>query len=146
MAFIESMFKFANGDMSSFHSIYWRTLLLLVLFPRKIPISINFPCILMNMILVDWDSFHLRIIVTLRHYLQNTYFEGNPTVTGGFPSQRASGAELWCFAWTNGWANTRDAGDLKRHCTNYDVTNDWGKWAMFEWMKSRDIWHLTPEY
>ena len=25
-------------------------------------------------------------------------------------------------AWTNGWVNNRDAGDLKRHCTNYDVT------------------------
>ena len=25
-------------------------------------------------------------------------------------------------AWTNGWANHRDAGDLRRHHTNYDVT------------------------
>ena len=25
-------------------------------------------------------------------------------------------------AWTNVWANNRDAGDLKRHCTHYDVT------------------------
>ena len=25
-------------------------------------------------------------------------------------------------AWTNGWANTRDAGDLRRHCAHYDVT------------------------
>ena len=25
--------------------------------------------------------------------------EGNPTVTGGFPSQRASNVELWCFLW-----------------------------------------------
>ena len=27
---------------------------------------------------------------------------------------------LMC-AWTNGWANNRDAGDLRRHCTYYDV-------------------------
>ena len=26
------------------------------------------------------------------------------------------------FAWTNGWANNRDAGDLKRHRTHYDIT------------------------
>ena len=25
-------------------------------------------------------------------------------------------------AWTNGFANNRDAGDLRRHCTYYDVT------------------------
>ena len=36
----------------------------------------------------------------------------------------------WCVALmfslicasTNGWANNRDAGDLKRHCAHYDVT------------------------
>ena len=26
------------------------------------------------------------------------------------------------YAWTNGWAKYRDAGDLRRHCTHYDVT------------------------
>ena len=26
------------------------------------------------------------------------------------------------FAWTNGWANTRDAGDLRHHRAHYDVT------------------------
>ena len=26
------------------------------------------------------------------------------------------------FAWTNGWVNNRDAGDLRHHCTHYDVT------------------------
>ena len=25
-------------------------------------------------------------------------------------------------AWTNGWANIRDAGDLRRHCAHYEVT------------------------
>ena len=25
-------------------------------------------------------------------------------------------------AWTNGWMNTRDAGDLRRHSTHYDIT------------------------
>ena len=38
---------------------------------------------------------------------------------------KASDAELWCFficAWTNGWANYRDAGDLMRHCAHHGVT------------------------
>ena len=26
------------------------------------------------------------------------------------------------FAWTNGWVNNRDAGDLRRHRANYDIT------------------------
>ena len=34
--------------------------------------------------------------------------------------------ELWCFsliyAWINGWANSREAGDLRRYRTHYDVT------------------------
>ena len=43
--------------------------------------------------------------------------EENPPVT--------SNVELWIFslicAWTNGWANNRDAGDLRRHGAHYDV-------------------------
>ena len=30
-------------------------------------------------------------------------------------------------AWTNGWANTRDTGDLRRHRAHYDVTEPWQK-------------------
>ena len=26
-------------------------------------------------------------------------YEGNPNVTGVFPSQSASNVKLWCFAW-----------------------------------------------
>ena len=25
-------------------------------------------------------------------------------------------------AWTNGWANDEDTGDLRRHCAYYDIT------------------------
>ena len=34
------------------------------------------------------------------------------------------GALMFSFicAWTNGWANNGDAGDLRRHCAHYDVT------------------------
>ena len=39
---------------------------------------------------------------------------------------KASDVELWCFylicAWTNGWVNSRDVGNLRRHCAHYDVT------------------------
>ena len=41
------------------------------------------------------------------------------------PLTKASDAEFWWFflcAWTNGWINNRDAGDLSRHHAHYDVT------------------------
>ena len=45
-------------------------------------------------------------------------------VTGGFPHKdqwhRALVFPLIC-AWTNGWANNRDADDLRRHRAHYDA-------------------------
>ena len=38
------------------------------------------------------------------------------------PHTKASDAELWCFFdLRNSWRNNGDAGDLRRHCTHYDV-------------------------
>ena len=41
------------------------------------------------------------------------------------PRTKPSDAELWCFLWSapwmNGWVNTREAGDLRRHRAHYDV-------------------------
>ena len=51
--------------------------------------------------------------------------EGNPPVTGGFPSQRPVTRSLMfslISTWTNGSANSRDAGDVRLHRTYYDVT------------------------
>ena len=51
--------------------------------------------------------------------------EGNPPVTGEFPSQRLVAQSLdvtLICAWTNGWANNLDASDLRGHCTHYGVT------------------------
>ena len=42
------------------------------------------------------------------------------------PHNKVSNAELWSFflnsAWTNGWVNNRDTGNLRRHRGYYDVT------------------------
>ena len=43
--------------------------------------------------------------------------EGNPPVSGDFPHKgqwRGALASSLICAWTNGWANNRDAGDLRR--------------------------------
>ena len=57
------------------------------------------------------------------------FCEGNPLVSGEFPSQKAGDAELWCFSLictlTNSWANNGDAGDLRHHRAYYDVTVMW---------------------
>ena len=41
------------------------------------------------------------------------------------PRTKTSDTELWCFLWSapwiNGWVNNREAGDLSRHRTYYDV-------------------------
>ena len=37
-------------------------------------------------------------------------------------------------AWTNGWANNRDAGDLRFHCAHYDVTAmELRSWTGIRW-------------
>ena len=41
------------------------------------------------------------------------------------PLTKASDSELWCSLcsapWINSWVNNRETGDLRRHCTHYDV-------------------------
>ena len=56
-------------------------------------------------------------------------FGGNPPMTGWFP-HKASDAELWCFI--NGWANNRDAADLRRHRGHYDVTVMCRHWPLMQ--------------
>ena len=67
-----------------------------------------------------WWPHHMEAFSALL-----AFCEGNPLVTGGFPSQRpvtrSFDVSLIC-AWTNGWANNRDAGDLRRHLAHCNVT------------------------
>ena len=52
------------------------------------------------------------------------------------PLTKATDAELWCFHWfepqTNGWANNRDACDLRRRRAHYDVTVMQCQWSQLE--------------
>ena len=54
--------------------------------------------------------------------LQWSFGEGNPPVTGGLPSQRQVTRSFEVFFDPNGWANNRDAVDLRRNSAHYDVT------------------------
>ena len=52
------------------------------------------------------------------------FCERNPLVSGGFFLQRpvTRSFDIFMCSWTNGWANNRNAGDLRRQCVHYDVS------------------------
>ena len=63
--------------------------------------------------------------------------EGNPPVTDEFPSQSQwRGVLMFSLicAWTDGSVNNRDAGDLRRHRSHYDVTVMW-KWLILHYSR-----------
>ena len=70
------------------------------------------------------DFLHVTSCSWWNHQME-TFFallalcEGNPPITRGFPSQRpvARSFDVLMCSWRNGWANTLDAGDLRRHST-----------------------------
>ena len=78
------------------------------------------PCIAESMAGADQSKLEMETFSMLL-----ALCEWNLLVTGGFSSQRPV---MWSFdvfliwAYTNGWANNWHAGDLRCHCTHYDVT------------------------
>ena len=71
------------------------------------------------------DEKTLHYCVTKwKHFPRYWLCEGNPPVTGGFPSQRPVTRSFDVFSHLplNGWAKNQDAGDLWRHRTHHDVT------------------------
>ena len=77
-------------------------------------------CLIVYMYMLIWWCHQMETFSVLM-----ALCEGNPPVTDGFPSQGPWHEALvisLIWVWINGWANPRDAGDL-RHChANYDVT------------------------
>ena len=82
--------------------------------------------------------------------------EGNSPITGEFPAQRpvtrGFNVSLIC-AWTNGWVNNRDAGDLRRHRAHYDVTVMWIRVLVYvaldwvhRWSRSKIITSTNADF
>ena len=86
--------------------------------------------------LEDQDSYHMttRAICSTaawwRHQMKTfsaflALCVGNSLVTDEFPSQRPVTRSFDVFfdlcLKKNGWVNNREAGDLRRHCTHYDI-------------------------
>ena len=74
--------------------------------------------------------FHTHWNIRWRHHMETfsallALCEGNPSVTGGFRSQRPVTRSFGIFlisAWRYGWVNNRDADDFRCHCAHYGVT------------------------
>ena len=68
-------------------------------------------------------------VIKWKHFLRYWLLCGEFTGRWWIPLTKASDAQLWCFllicAWTNGWVNNWDAGDLRHHRTQYDVAVMW---------------------
>ena len=60
-------------------------------------------------------------VIKWQHFRATGPLWGETTGHWCFPLVKANDAELWRFL-TNRSANSRDAGDLRRHCAHYDVT------------------------
>ena len=101
--------------------------------------SYDFKTFVHTWVFLIWSRLVIRIhdnVIKWKH-LPRYLCEGNSPVTGGFPSQRPVTRSFDVFlilfywwhrfsflicAWTNGWANNQDDGDLRRHCAYYDIT------------------------
>ena len=80
-------------------------------------------CLIVFFYLFFMDSYDLS---WSRHQMEKksallALCEENQPATDGFPSQRPVTRSFDVFG-INGWTNNRDAGDLRRQRTHYDVT------------------------
>ena len=66
--------------------------------------------------------YHMMTSSYRHSFLITGLCEGNPSVTGGFPSWRPVIDVFFDLHLKNGWANNRDTGDSIRHRIHYDVT------------------------
>ena len=71
-------------------------------------------------------SLHLDDVIKWKHFSRLLLIcKGNPPGNGDSPHKGQSGGALifsFMCAWTNDWANSLDAGDLRRHGAHCDIT------------------------
>ena len=105
-----------------FHTSYQPGLNHMILHPRKYTQRSHF--------VVYYCIWVERFCHMMTSSNRNT-FRVTGTLCGEFtghrwiPLTKSSEADHWCTlicAWTNGWVNNRDTGDLRRYCAHYDVT------------------------
>ena len=122
-----------NGDLATFVVDQWEDsflfngTLVTALYRCSIPWKLLVPRLLMPWLLTL--PCLLPFLLWWRHQMETfsallALCEGNPPVTGGFPSQRPGTRSFDIFfdLCLNKRLSKRNAGDLRRHRANYDVT------------------------
>ena len=87
--------------------------------PVDFPQNGNLVYVMTFIILTTWWRHDMETLSALL-----ALYEGNPRVTGGFPSQNANDADLnvsFDVSWTRCWTNSPMVGDLRRY--NAHVTS-----------------------
>ena len=103
--------------------------------------------------IVSSYQIHRRNLPFWRHQVETfsallPFCKGIPPVTGVFPSQRPATPSFDVFcAWTKGWANNRDAGDMRHHRAHYgftimtDIPLGWftGTGQSYDWPNASEV-------
>ena len=97
-----------------------------LLWPDRIQIRANRICY--NASIISSKPFAHDDVIKWKHFprywpfVQNWRIHQSPMNSPHKGQWR--GALMFSFicTWINGWVNKREAGDLRRHCTHYDVT------------------------
>ena len=74
-----------------------------------------YPCIISHDNVIKWNHFP-------RYWLFARGIHRSPVNSPRKGQWRGAFIFLWSAPWINGWVNNRNAGDLRRRCTHYDVT------------------------
>ena len=140
VSFLSSSSRKCNGGLKSWHELY---ICMQVNLSKHHSVD---RCVLILIIYIStsyqsgcmkgysyWLHLYSPLSLFIQIYFMITSSNGNIfRVTGPLlgeftghwwtPLTKASDAELWCFLWINGRVNNSEAGDLRRHRTQYDVT------------------------
>ena len=110
-----------TSNFISCHDVmkWWHRSSLVVILARPSHFNPCGPLIYQPCIFNSWWRHQMEIFSALL-----ALCAGNSPMTGEFPAQRASNAELWCFLWSvnKRWSNNREDGGLRRHRAHYDAT------------------------
>ena len=74
-----------------------------------------------------WNPLEILLVTWWRHQMETfsaflALCEGNPPVDSPHKGKWRGALMFFICVWTNGGANNRNAGDLRRHHAHYDVT------------------------
>ena len=93
----------------------------------------------------SWWRHHMEMVSALL-----ALCEGNPSVNGGFPSQRPVTRTIvfpFICVWRNNhWANNLAAGDLRRHRAHYDITVLHWSWDGNTFLTTGHLWGKSTDH